>query len=191
MKLMLAMLRPRNWEGKLIHVLQFPFLIGREPGCHLRADSSTISLRHCALLSHDDKVFVNGFEGNPTLVNGCPVQGEQEVHDQDCVKVGGLRFTIRLQSGAVRPEGEPAPTDATPTDEEAVANLLLSLDEAEGKESVSSAETMAAPHDTHRGAPGQSGSPKPRAAQPEPRDPATAARSMLAKFRRPTKPGIG
>ena len=45
---------------------------------------------------------------------------EQELHDQDCVKVGRLRFLIRLESEPVEAVNQPAPPAATEPEEEAV-----------------------------------------------------------------------
>ena len=104
MKLTLAMVTPRKWEGTLIPVVRFPFLIGQEPGCHLRVKSSEVHARHCALLIRDDRIFVSELAG-ATFVNEQRIQGEQEVHDRDCVHVAGLtsadlaeRFVVRKAS---------------------------------------------------------------------------------------------
>ena len=189
MKVMLELEKPRQWQGTVVQVLRFPFWIGREPGCDLRADSSTISARHCALVVRADKVFVSDVAGNPTFVNDHQVQGEQEVHDLDCVKVGRLQFTIRVQSSAVEHASVP-PAPAAENDEEAAGSLLLALEEPGGSTAASSAaETLPAPQDTHKvdRQPTESAQSKPR---PVPSDTAAAARNLLARFRKPRGPGV-
>ena len=184
MKLTLAMVKPPNWEGRQIQVLRFPFVIGREPGCDLRADSSSISARHCALQIRDDKVFVSEFPGNPTLVNDQPLKGEQELHNQDCVKVGRLRFLIRLEGESVESENQPAPPAASEPEEEAVGSLLLSLEEEQGPVTMppSASDTLPQPHDpAHGGHLDKSSKP----GQADTADTAAAARNLLSKIRKP------
>jgi predicted component of type VI protein secretion system len=197
MRLMLAMVRPRNWEGKIISVGCSPFLIGREPGCHLRAESSSINARHCALLVRDDKVFLSELAGEAgTFVNDQQIHGELEVHNLDRVKVGRLRFTIQLQSDLVPPAGDdtlPSPDESAPasspeSEEEAVARLLLAQEE-EGEGAAVSAsagsDTLPAPQDTQHGNlnPSQPATSSP--ARPETRDTSSAARHLLARFKKP------
>jgi len=182
MKVTLAMLKPRNWEGTQIQVVRFPFVIGREPGCDLRADSPSISARHCALQVHDDKVFAREFPGNPTLINDQPLQGEQELHDRDCIKVGRLKFAIRLES-----EPASAPASGAEPEEEVAGSLLLAMEEeaAASGGAPSASDTLPQPHDTaHGGQPGKSaGASKPGKADTV--DTAAAARNLLSKFRKP------
>ncbi|HMC90674.1 MAG TPA: FHA domain-containing protein [Gemmataceae bacterium] len=183
MKVTLAMIKPSNWTGRRIQVVRFPFVIGREPGCDLRADSSSISGRHCAIQVRDDKVFVSEFPGNPTLVNDLPLQGEQELHDQDCIKVGRLRFTVKLESEPVEAQDQPAAPAGAEPEEEAVASLLLSLEEDQDSATMppSASDTLPHPHDPAHGAePGTS-----KAGKAETADTAAAARNLLSKFRKP------
>src|SRR5947209_1212832 len=99
MHLHLTMQTPHKWEGTVVPVSHFPFLIGREQGCDLRAASTSVSARHCALLAHDGKVYVTTCDGSEgTFLNDRPVHGEVEVHDHDCVKAGRLSFTIRCEN---------------------------------------------------------------------------------------------
>jgi len=74
---------------------------------------------------HDDRVFASEFPGNPTLINDQPLQGEQELHDRDCIKVGRLKFTIRLESESAQPSSGPA-SGAEP-EEEVAGSLLLAM----------------------------------------------------------------
>ena len=126
MNLVLALVTPKKWHGTVVPVACSPFVIGRGPGCHLRAHSPMISERHCALLVRDDRVFVCAFEGNlGTFINDRPVEGEQEVHDLDSVKVGALRFTVRLVASPVPQQTEPAPASLAESEEDAATHLLL------------------------------------------------------------------
>jgi predicted component of type VI protein secretion system len=132
MNMMLALVTPNKWRGTVVPVACSPFVIGRGPGCHLRAHSPTVSSRHCALLVRDERVFMCAFEGNlGTFINDRPVEGEQEVHDLDSVKVGALRFTVRLVASPVPQQAKPAPASLAESEEDAATHLLLAIDEEE------------------------------------------------------------
>ena len=53
MRLSLLVLTPGKWEGKSVPVTVSPFLIGRDPQCHLRPASQAISKLHCAVIVRD------------------------------------------------------------------------------------------------------------------------------------------
>lgn len=133
MKLNLVVMTSGNTAGKVLNIPVSKFLIGREPGCHLRPASSLVSKRHCAVLTRDSKVFIQDFNStNGTLVNNVPVKGETELHDKDRLKIGPLMFEVRIEG--LTPVSKPTPppysrkSTTKPTDEEAAA-LLLSLEE--------------------------------------------------------------
>jgi hypothetical protein len=131
MKLKLAMVTPQKWEGTLIPVACTPFLIGREPGCDLRAKSSTVGLRHCGVVVRDHRVFVCAFVGSSgTFVNDREVQGEVEVHDGDRVQAGCLSFVIRLEGQPRVAAAERLSRPLGQAEEEA-GQLLLALDAQE------------------------------------------------------------
>ena len=70
MKISLSVATPGKWIGKIIPISQWPFVIGRDPGCHLRPASAAISLRHCALLIREQKAYVRDFNStNGTYIN--------------------------------------------------------------------------------------------------------------------------
>lgn len=133
MKLSLVVMTSGNAAGKAIAIPVSKFLIGREPGCHLRPASSLVSKRHCALISRESKVFVQDFDStNGTLVNNVPVKGEKELQNKDRLKIGPLLFEVRIE--ATTPVSKPTPPPPTrkaekPKADEEAAAMLLSLDE--------------------------------------------------------------
>jgi pSer/pThr/pTyr-binding forkhead associated (FHA) protein len=85
--------------GRVIEIRVKQFLIGRDPGCHLRPVSARISKRHCALLQRDGKAFIRDFGSiNGTFVNGLEIRAvEIELHDGDQVRIGPLLFAVHLE----------------------------------------------------------------------------------------------
>src|SRR5205823_9870352 len=74
MKLSLVVLTPGKTEGKILSIPLAQFVIGRDPQCHLRPASLSITTRHCALIQRDGKAFVRDFDStNGTFVNDKPV----------------------------------------------------------------------------------------------------------------------
>ena len=101
MKLSLVVQTPGHNQGKVLEIKLSPFVIGRDPQCHLRPASSRIGKRHCAVLQRDNKVFVRDFESiNGTFVNDEQVQGEVELHDGDRLRMGRLLFPDLSQRNA-------------------------------------------------------------------------------------------
>src|SRR5437588_12312868 len=98
MKLTLTVLTPGKGEGKVIPIPTFPFIIGRDPQCHLRPASPVISKRHCSLQSRGGKFFVNDFDStNGTFVNDKQIKGEVEIRHEDRLQVGPLAFLVNLE----------------------------------------------------------------------------------------------
>jgi predicted component of type VI protein secretion system len=193
MKLMLSLATPRSWAGKLVPVSHSPFVIGREPGCHLRADTPTVGARHCAVLVQGDHVMVRDLAGSPgTCVNGQPVPGQQELHDRDRVRVGVLEFTIRLEAEAACPGTESVSTAAA---EETAAKLLLALEAEETlgnpQTSPAAGETLPTGETNHCGEPNAPSPAGAKPARPEPPDTAEAARQLLARIKKPRGKGLG
>jgi len=90
-------------KGKAIPINAPQFLIGREPHCQLRPASQAISKQHCAVLTKDDKVFVQDFGStNGTFVNDEKVEGEREVKHGDALQVGPLAFTLNIEATPVK-----------------------------------------------------------------------------------------
>src|SRR5262245_57739497 len=99
MKLSLVVLTPGKTEGKILTIPLAQFVIGRDPQCHLRPASPSISKRHCAVIQRDGKVFVHDFDStNGTLVNDQQIKGEVELHNGDQLKVGPLHFSVKIET---------------------------------------------------------------------------------------------
>jgi pSer/pThr/pTyr-binding forkhead associated (FHA) protein len=209
MKLSLKVLTTGKWEGKVIPITLAQFLIGRDPQCHLRPASPIISKRHCAILRRQDKIFLRDFSTNGTSMNGQPVQGEVELQHGDKVKVGPIEFEVQLeasapaqakvneptplpvnkslQPGSVAAAGSVNSNAACGSDDESVANLLLSLvDDGPAPTPSGLAGTipegstvMEVP--TMPLEPGQKPPEKPKSAKESTSD---AARSLLDKYMR-------
>lgn len=115
MKLSLGVMTPGKWMGKLIPIRLSPFVIGRAPQCHLQPASAKISQRHCALFMSGEVVLLRDFHSAiGTLVNGKPVNGDVELQDHDCLKIGPVEFRVHIDRRATNDE-----------DDEAAAELLL------------------------------------------------------------------
>ena len=131
MKLSLVVLTPGKGEGKVIPITLSPFVIGRDPQCHLRPASPIISKRHCALLTQGGKVSVRDFDStNGTFVNGAQVQGEVPLRHDDRLQVGPLAFRVRLEAGVAVNQVTPLPPTRVPAaddEDDAAATLLLGL----------------------------------------------------------------
>ena len=107
MKFSLLVLTSGKQEGNVLEIKLPQFLIGRDPQCNLRPASPLISKRHCALIVRDGKAFIRDFGSmNGTYLNDQRVEGEQELKNDDQLKVGPIHFAVRLEL--------PAPALATP-----------------------------------------------------------------------------
>ena len=97
MGLSLVVLAAGKQQGQVLQVQPPQFLVGRDPGCHLRPASHRISDRHCAIQQRDGKAFLRdlGSTGG-TFVNDRPVEGEVELHHGDRLRVGPLLFAFVL-----------------------------------------------------------------------------------------------
>src|SRR5262249_47429657 len=117
-----------------------------------------------------------------TRLNGQPVQGEQQVHNEDQVQVGCLAFTVRLESAPVRPPTKPVPPSEA---EEAAASLLLAEDAAEAGGSAADPDGESLPVEGGRPAsvPGVQ-EPPANNPSPEPPDTSAAAAQLLKRFRK-------
>ena len=117
MKVVLLVLTSGKQEGKLLEIKLPQFLIGRDPQCNLRPASPLISNRHCALIVRDDKAFIRDFGStNGTFLNDQRVEGEQELQNDDQLKIGPIHFTVRLDASI------PSTVTPAPATRPAVAN---------------------------------------------------------------------
>jgi predicted component of type VI protein secretion system len=82
------------------------FVIGRNPDCDLHLANQHISRRHCALLIRGNKAFVRDLGSmNGTSINGERVKDERELHNDDRLEVGRVKFRVVLEA---RPPYPPA-----------------------------------------------------------------------------------
>jgi predicted component of type VI protein secretion system len=98
-------------QGKVIPIAGPQFLIGRDPGCHLRPASQAISKKHCGVVVRDGVVYVQDYGStNGTTVNDDLVRdGEVPVADGASLKIGPLDFTVRVEAAAPAPDATPLP----------------------------------------------------------------------------------
>jgi predicted component of type VI protein secretion system len=86
-------------QGRRIPVAVPEFLIGRDPGCHLRPASSDVQCLHCAIVTKRGRVFLRDesrTEG--TLLNHrLLLGGEVQLVDGDHIAVGPLLFLITFE----------------------------------------------------------------------------------------------
>lgn len=95
-------------QGRSIPISGAKFIIGRDPGCHLRPASQAISKQHCAIHLRDGQVWVQDFGStNGTHINDIPVIGEAQAKDGDNLKIGPLEFRLQVIP-------QPTPMDGTP-----------------------------------------------------------------------------
>jgi hypothetical protein len=186
MKVELAVLTPGRWAGKAIEVPRFPFVIGRDPACHLRPSSPKVGPRECALFLRADKVIVRELEVSAgTLLNGHQIHGEEELHADDRLEVGPLAFGVRIEDDAA---ADPAAAAIAPVDEESAAAFLLEQPEGDafgmsagGSTADTVPQTLAPGVDTLPVAPRERKTAKLRPAEPDMADTAAAAREILAR----------
>jgi predicted component of type VI protein secretion system len=87
--------------GKVIPITTGQFLVGRDPHCNLRPASPAVSKQHCGIFLRGDKVIVQDYGStNGTLINGTQIAGEQQINNDDKLKIGPLEFVIKIEAGA-------------------------------------------------------------------------------------------
>jgi pSer/pThr/pTyr-binding forkhead associated (FHA) protein len=130
MKLYLVVLTPGKAQGQKIAINRTPFLIGRDPKCHLRPASAMVSGQHCVLHVRQGKIYVGDLGStNGTFVNEVRVEKESHVRHGDRLRVGPLAFAVSLETGTPVDQPTPLPpsrANVEVLDDEAVAAVLLS-----------------------------------------------------------------
>lgn len=119
-----------NAEGKVIPITMSQFTIGRDPQCHLRPASNLVSKKHCSIVVEPGKVILRDYNStNGTLLNGEPAKGDTELHNDDLIRVGPLKFKIRIESSVPVNKTTPLPKQKgdEALNDEAIANLLLDM----------------------------------------------------------------
>jgi pSer/pThr/pTyr-binding forkhead associated (FHA) protein len=143
MKLSLVVMTAGKTTGQTIPVTLAQFIIGRDPQCNLRPASPVISKRHCALITKGGKVVLRDLEStNGTFINDKPLKGECVINNGDVMKVGPLAFKVVIETST--PVNKPTPPPAKlaapgASEDDDVANMLLSLQDDTGTSSESTA----------------------------------------------------
>ncbi|MDR3622544.1 MAG: FHA domain-containing protein [Paludisphaera borealis] len=83
-------------KGRMIAVAGNSFVVGRDPGSHLRLVSPHVSKRHAAVEIRGARVFLRDLGStNGTILNGEPLRAaEAELHSQDKILIGPVRCKI-------------------------------------------------------------------------------------------------
>jgi anti-anti-sigma factor len=133
MNVRLLVLTAGKWQGKLIPISRFPFLIGRDSACQLRPASPLVSNRHCAIIVKEGRLLIHDLGStNGTLLNDMPIAGEMPLTNGDWLRVGPLDFDVAVDSGVPidRPTPLPPTKRTTPVgDDSELATLLKALRE--------------------------------------------------------------
>lgn len=112
MKLSLEVMTEGKQKGKRLPITLPQFVIGRDPQCHLRPASPSISKRHCAILQRENRAFVRDFDStNGTFVNERQIKGEIELQHGDQLRIGPIVLTVHVEAGA--PVNRPTPPPPT------------------------------------------------------------------------------
>jgi predicted component of type VI protein secretion system len=130
MKLNLVVLTPGSSQGKKIPVNRTPFLIGRDPKCHLRPSSPMVSSQHCSIQVKQRKLYVSDLGStNGTFLNEVRVEKEVEMQHADRLRIGPLMLGVSVETGTPVDQPTPLPPSRAKVDvvdDEAVAAVLLS-----------------------------------------------------------------
>jgi EAL domain-containing protein (putative c-di-GMP-specific phosphodiesterase class I) len=92
----------RTW---LIRLEPFPFIIGRQPDCHLRLSSTQVSRHHAEIYLSDSTLFIKEFGStNGTFVNRERLAGEKALHNGDILHIGPMEFRVGCERTAGIPQ---------------------------------------------------------------------------------------
>ncbi len=115
-------------EGTQIPLKKDKFIIGRAGECTLRAGSSAISRRHCAIVRKDGAWFVRDLGSrNGTFLNDCAVETPTLLKVGDEIRVGPLHFRVEPRVAAAEGPAASKPVDgaksAQPAEPQAPSDL--------------------------------------------------------------------
>jgi len=125
-------------KGTVIPIRRFPFAMGRDDDCQLRAFNPYISHHHCELRSQGDRVTICDCNStNGTFINSLRIDEEVELHEGDRIKIGSLTFLVCQHNPngvAASPpdhqlDQEPASPKTRKVDEDTIGDMLLDLEE--------------------------------------------------------------
>ena len=89
-------------EGKLIHIKDEKFLIGRGESCQLRPKSESISRKHCAIVQKDGRLLLVDLKSrNGTFINEKQVSPDRAkiLKNGDLLRCGQLEFEVMMEVG--------------------------------------------------------------------------------------------
>jgi pSer/pThr/pTyr-binding forkhead associated (FHA) protein len=114
-------------KGAVIPIRKFPFAMGRDDDCQLRAANPYVSHHHCELQSDGDRMIIRDCNStNGTFINSLRIAEEEvELHEGDRIKIGSLTFLVCLENSDSRPpaqevSGPPEPAQEPPAQESPV-----------------------------------------------------------------------
>jgi pSer/pThr/pTyr-binding forkhead associated (FHA) protein len=97
--------------GKEVKLPAPKCLIGRQEGCHMRAQSDAVSRRHCVIVTTENEVVVRDLNSrNGTIVNEQRITEETVLLNGDIVRIGPLEFEVCIEKKAGKPK-RPAVND--------------------------------------------------------------------------------
>jgi len=83
------------------------FLIGRDPECHFRPNSSLVSRHHCLIVRDEFSVRIRDLGSrNGTLVNSQRIHGDVILENEDVVTVGELTLQVFIGDEAASQDAE-------------------------------------------------------------------------------------
>jgi pSer/pThr/pTyr-binding forkhead associated (FHA) protein len=91
-----------NHEGKVIHIKDEKFFVGRSDSCQLRPKSESVSRRHCAIVQKDGRVLLLDLKSrNGTFVNEKQLSPDKAkiLKSGDKIRIGQLEFEIAIEVG--------------------------------------------------------------------------------------------
>ncbi len=99
--------------GKHVPISGARMLIGRDPGCHLRANSEMISRYHCEIFTRDGSLLLRDFGSkNGSYINERRIDGEAVLASGDRLAIGPLVFRVHVQEPAPVYPARPAKQDS-------------------------------------------------------------------------------
>jgi pSer/pThr/pTyr-binding forkhead associated (FHA) protein len=97
--------------GKEVKLPAPKCLIGRQEGCHMRAQSDAVSRQHCVIVTSENEVVIRDLNSrNGTLVNEQRIAEETVLLHGDIVRIGPLEFEVCIEKKAGKPK-RPAVND--------------------------------------------------------------------------------
>lgn len=131
--------------GKEIPIRLPEFIVGRDPGCHLRPASPMISKKHCSFILQGEQVLLKDFGStNGSFVNDQKVEGETFLRDGDVVKFGPLTFKVKLQATAVMAAAPTVVPAAEKTVVESAGSKAMASSVQKSKKASSAEDDIAA-----------------------------------------------